>query len=294
MVMMTAAFLATIFVEPLAGKFFFSVLSGLLLVRMFVIYHDHQHRAILPKSRLGDVIMWVFGVFVVSPSSVWRAAHNHHHNHNSKLRGAQVGSFPIITTSRYAELTRWERFQYLMVRHPITIFGGYIPVFLVGMCLLPFVGEPRKHVDGLLAMLLHAAIAVGLVIIGGWQQLVLTQTIPFLIAGGLGTYLFYAQHNFPSVTFEVKDGWTYEKAAMESSSYMRMSPVMAWFTANIGYHHIHHLNAKIPFYRLPEVMAAMPELQAPRTTTLLPTDMWRCLRLKLWDVRKSRMVPLKG
>ena len=99
----------------------------------------------------------------------------------------------------------------------------------------------------------------------------------------MGAYLFYAQHNFPTATFAEKEGWSYVNAALGSSSYMRMNQVMHWFTGNIGYHHIHHLNARIPFYRLPEVYKAIPELQMAKTTSLMPGEMIRCLRLKVWD-----------
>jgi omega-6 fatty acid desaturase (delta-12 desaturase) len=71
---------------------------------------------------------------------------------------------------------------------------------------------------------------------------------------------------------------------------MKMSPVMRWFLANIGFHHIHHLNPRIPFYRLPEVYKAIPELQQAKTTTLLPWDVLRCLRLKVWDPAQRRMI----
>ena len=73
---------------------------------------------------------------------------------------------------------------------------------------------------------------------------------------------------------------------------MKTGPIMAWFTANIGYHHIHHLNARIPFYRLPEVLRAFPELKTPKTTSLHPLDIIRCLRLKVWDVDAQQMVRL--
>ncbi len=122
--------------------------------------------------------------------------------------------------------------------------------------------------------------------------LILTILVPFFISQAIGTYLFYAQHNFPGVTFKDNAGWTYEAAALESSSYMKTGPLMAWFTANIGYHHIHHLNSHIPFYRLPEVLREMPELQHPKTTSLHPLEIIRCLRLKVWDVEKQQMVPL--
>jgi acyl-lipid omega-6 desaturase (Delta-12 desaturase) len=68
---------------------------------------------------------------------------------------------------------------------------------------------------------------------------------------------------------------------------------MAWFTGNIGYHHIHHLNARIPFYRLPEVMKKLPELQRPKRTSLDPRDIARCLSLKVWDAGSQRMTGIK-
>ncbi len=81
---------------------------------------------------------------------------------------------------------------------------------------------------------------------------------------------------------------------MESSSFMMMNPVMRWFTANIGYHHIHHLNARIPFYRLPEVMKAIPELQQVKKTSLSPKDIIACLKLKVWDAVEGKMVGLQN
>ncbi len=106
----------------------------------------------------------------------------------------------------------------------------------------------------------------------------------------LGAYLFYAQHNFPGVVFRSNKDWNYSKAALESSSYMVMNPVMQWITANIGYHHIHHLNARIPFYRLPEAMKHIPELQRATTTRLTPSDVVACLKLKVWDPEQNRML----
>ncbi|MDH4257096.1 MAG: fatty acid desaturase, partial [Gammaproteobacteria bacterium] len=87
-----------------------------------------------------------------------------------------------------------------------------------------------------------------------------------------------------------EEDWTYYRAAMESSSYMKLNALMSWFTGNIGYHHIHHLNVKIPFYRLPEAMNAIPELQSPFTTTLSFRDIRACFRCCLWDPRLQRMV----
>lgn len=267
-----------------------SILTGLLILRFFVIYHDQQHHAILPKSRAAELLMRLFGLYSLSASSIWRSSHNHHHSHNSKLKGSHIGSFPIMTRAQFERSPRGKRFGYLFVRHPATILFGYIFMFIYGMCINPFLNDRKRHWDCLLALVIHVAIGAALFWWGGWTALLLGQTVPHLIAHSIGTYLFYAQHNFPGVSFADKAGWTYEKAALESSSYMKTGPIMAWFTANIGFHHIHHLNARIPFYRLPEAQAAIPELQKPRVTSLNPADIFRCLRLKVWDVEAQKMI----
>jgi omega-6 fatty acid desaturase (delta-12 desaturase) len=162
-------------------------------------------------------------------------------------------------------------------------------MFLVGMCLNSFLSSPRKHMDSLLALILHVTASVMVILFLGWQSWLLLIFIPFFIAFAIGAYLFYAQHNFPGVSFNNKEDWCYHAAAMESSSYIVMHPVMAWFTGNIGYHHIHHLNARIPFYRLPEAMKAIPALQQPKTTSLRFRDIYACFRLKVWDVESKQM-----
>ncbi len=271
-----------------------SGLTGLLTLRFFVIYHDQQHLAILPHSRLAEGLMQVFGILCLSPSSVWRSSHNHHHNHNSKLRGSHIGSFPIMTRENFLKSSPGRRFKYLFMRHPLTILLGYVFVFLYGMCVYPFLNKPREHFDCLVAFLVHLVIAGFLLAYTGWAGFCFTLLIPFILADAIGTYLFYAQHNFPTVSFSDNAGWTYDKAALESSSYLRTGPVAAWFTANIGYHHIHHLNSRIPFYRLPEVFHAIEELGSPRVTTLHPSEILRCLRLKVWDVEAQRMIGVRG
>lgn len=290
--LLIAAACATLFVPHWLLKLPCSVLTGLLLLRLFVIYHDQQHHAILPKSQAAEWLMRGFGLLSLSPSSIWRSSHNHHHNHNSKIKGSHIGSFPIMTLDHFQKASKSARWIYLFMRHPLTIASGYLTVFMHGMCLRPFVMKPREHWDCLLAVVIHFSIGAWLLAGFGWQAWLLVQVVPHFIASAIGSYLFYAQHNFPDVSFYDKSGWTYDRAALESSSYLKTGPLMAWFTANIGLHHIHHLNARIPFYRLPEVMVAIPELRHPKTTTLFPREILRCLSLKVWDVKQQRMVAL--
>jgi omega-6 fatty acid desaturase (delta-12 desaturase) len=291
--LLAACLAGTVLLPWLALRVLSSVLAGLLLIRSFIIYHDHQHHSILTKSVAADILMTIFGMYMLSPTSIWKRSHDHHHNHNSKLFSASIGSYPIVTRKKFLTLTPAEKFGYLATRHPVTIGLGYFSMFIIGMCAMSFISNPKKHFDALITLVLHFTTAALLIIFCGWQVWFLLFFLPFLIAFGMGSYLFYAQHNFPGVSFADNKGWTYEKAALESSSYMEMNPVMAWFTGNIGYHHIHHLNSRIPFYRLPEVMKQFPELQQCKKTSLSVKDISACLSLKIWDVDEQRMVGVR-
>ncbi|HPH47747.1 MAG TPA: fatty acid desaturase, partial [Chryseolinea sp.] len=149
-----------------------------------------------------------------------------------------------------------------------------------------------KHLDSLLALVLHAAGATAVIYYFGGLIFLLAWFIPFFMAFGIGSYLFYCQHNFPTAQFRENHEWKYDHAALASTSYMVMNPVMKWFTANIGYHHVHHLNSRIPFYRLQTVAEAMPELKDVSTTSWNLLEVIRCFRLKLWDSEKGKMITL--
>lgn len=293
LLLLVASLTATLLAPYLTLRIAASILSGLLLVRMFVIYHDHQHHTILHKSPVANAIMTVFGIYILAPSSIWKRSHDYHHQNNSKLFSASIGSYPIVTKQKFDVMPAGERGLYLFTRHPLTILFGYLFIFIIGMCVNSFTSSPRKHFDALIALILHVAASVAIIIFLGWTSWLLFLFIPFFIACSMGAYLFYAQHNFPGVTFNDNGSWAYDKAAMHSSSFMEMNPVMAWFTGNIGFHHIHHLNARIPFYRLPEAMEGIPELQAAKRTSLRLRDIRDCFRLKVWDPHQGVMTGYK-
>jgi len=270
-----------------------SILAGLTLIRLFIIYHDYQHGTILRGSRVAGFLMGSFGLLTLNPPSVWRASHSDHHRNNCRIPGPGVGTFPVMTTNAYARASWLERCHYRLARHPLTILLGYLSVFLFCLCLRPLLEAPRRHADAALALLCQAALVTALVLFAPVSVLLLTFVVPFLVGTATGAYLFYAQHNFPGVQFQDPDDWDYAFAALQSSSCMTMNPVLRWFTGNVGYHHVHHLTALIPFYRLPEAMAALKGLQAPKKTSFLPWEVYRCLRLKLWDPAGQRMVSFK-
>lgn len=266
-----------------------SILAGLLIVRLFIMYHDYHHGAILRNSAIARSFFTVYGLLTLSPSSVWCGSHDHHHRHNCKGTGANPGSFRLMSREEFVLASPWNRFLYIASRHWVTIGLGYLTVFLVGMCLFPFLSNPRRHWDCGIALFLHGSLVAS---IGWWSipHAVFLVAIPLAIACGLGAYLFFAQHNFPGCQIQDAGDWTHSRAALRSSSYIRMNPCMQWFTGNIGYHHVHHLNAKIPFYRLQEAMNGIEEFQSPGTTSLHPVDIWSCLRLNLWDPEEQRLI----
>jgi omega-6 fatty acid desaturase (delta-12 desaturase) len=267
-----------------------SLASGMLIIRFFIIFHDFQHHTILHNNKAADILMTAFGLYILTPPSIWKRSHDYHHQHNSKLFSADIGSYPIVTKAKFLSMTGKEKLRYLAIRHPLTILFGYVSMFIWGMCLQSLLNNPKKHADSALALLLHAAIIGTVWYFFGFQGWLLCVFIPFFIGEALGAYLFYAQHNFPGVVFKDRCGWTYESAALESSSFMKMNPVMQWCTGNIGFHHIHHLNCRIPFYNLPTVMKAIPELQRAKTTSLKWRDVRNCLRLKVWDPETQQMI----
>ena len=272
-----------------------SIMGGLLLVRAFIIFHDFVHGAVLRESRLAQVLFSVYGWVALAPRSIWRRTHSFHHANVGKpipsestgfsLVTSDVGAFPLMTTDMWRRASGWQRLHYRISRHPLIILFAYLTVFFGSLCLIPFLKDPRGNGEGLLA----ALIAV-IWTLAGFLAVFFVLLLPFALAAAMGAYLFFAQHNFVGMRIVPIEQWTHYRGALESSSYMKLGPIMQWVTGNIGYHHIHHLNALIPFYRLPEAMAAIPELQTPAVTSLRPRDMIACLRLNLWDLNKAQLV----
>ena len=278
---------------PAYGRIGAGFLAGLVVVRAFVLYHDYQHGAILRRSRIARALMSLYGMLTLSPPSPWNRSHNHHHQNNSKMFGAAIGSFPLMSVKAYRQAGRGQRLRYAAARHPLTILFGYVTIFLVGMTLRPFLLDPKRHLDCLLALVLHGSL-IGVLAWADPATLLYALVLPLFVASAAGAYLFYAQHNFPDAKLQSRADWDLVSAAMQASSCMALSPVLAWVTANIGYHHVHHLNARIPNYRLAEAIAAIPELQNPGRTGLGVGDIRACLRLKLWDAEQGRMVTFSG
>lgn len=277
-----------------------SIGAGLMMIRGFILYHDFMHGAILRGSRTAGIFMNALAVLMLTPPRSWRETHNYHHAHVGRI-GAEgdksaeaiatdIGSFPLLSTGMWSKLSRAQRFRYRFIRHPLTIAFAYLTVFMMSICLGSLFRNPRKHWPSALFFLGHLTYLAALGWAGGWPMVVFVGVAPMGIAAALGAYLFYAQHSFPGVHVFTPAEWNFVRASLETASYLKTGRIMRWITGCIGYHHVHHLNSNIPFYRLPEAMAAVPELQYPTTTRLRPRDIAGCFRANLWDEHSHRMV----
>jgi omega-6 fatty acid desaturase (delta-12 desaturase) len=283
-----AALAAAAYPFPVAIRLPASVLTALLFVRMFVIYHDFEHHAILRGSRLARILLTPFGLFVLAPPAIWNRLHNYHHSHNCQFATSGAGSFPVMTVKDYRAAPWRLRLRYRLIRSGWSMLFAYFGVFLLSFCTKSLRDDSGRHVDSAVALTLHAAL-----IAAYWHFGLATLLYgflgPLMCAHAIGTYLFYAQHNYPGVRLRPRQNWDYLYAAIYSSSFMQGGRFVNWFTANIGYHHVHHLNSRIPFYRLPEAIAVVPELQQAGRTSLRLSDIAACLRLKLWDSERQCM-----
>ncbi|HET9473131.1 MAG TPA: fatty acid desaturase [Steroidobacteraceae bacterium] len=268
----------------------FSILGALVMVRAFILYHDFMHGSILRGSKWAARFFRTYGAFALTPERSWKKSHNYHHAHVGQLSWVGIGAFPIVSTKMWNGATRSQRLRYRATRHPLIILFGYVTIFACSICLLPLLREPRRHWDSALALLAHLGLIAIIWLSAGFATAFFAIMLPMAIASMLGSYLFFAQHSFKGMYVASPEAWSFYRSALGSSSYIRLNRPMRWFTGNIGYHHVHHLNVGIPFYRLPEAMAAIPKLQTPVTISLRLRDVVACFRSCLWDEERQQMV----
>ena len=188
------------------------------------------------------------------------------------------------------------RLRYRLYRHPLVLFGlGPAYLFLLQhrlpVGLMRGAGW-RPWVSTMATNLAIVLIAATLMWFIGFWAFVLVHLPITLLAASIGVWLFYIQHQFESTQWEHERDWNQHEAALYGSSHYELPFVLRWFTANIGVHHVHHLCARIPFYRLPRALRDYPELRGVSRLTLLQS--FRCVQLRLWDESQRRMVSFRS
>jgi omega-6 fatty acid desaturase (delta-12 desaturase) len=259
------------------------------LLRTFVVFHDCSHGSLLPTKRANAIAGAVLGLMVLSPFRRWRHDHAVHHASSGDLERRGVGDLPTLTVAEYRERTARGRVAYRVFRNPIVMFGfGPIIAMMIGPRIATRAQRPRMRHSVLLTDLAIAAIVGVLWWLIGWRDLLLVWAPPALLAGSAGIWLFYVQHQFEDAYWERGEDWRYLDAALRGSSYLKLPRVLQFFTGNIGLHHLHHLNPRIPNYNLQAAHDENPMFHGVPTISLL--DGLRAVRLKLWDEERGQLV----
>ncbi|GAA6178894.1 MULTISPECIES: fatty acid desaturase [unclassified Shimia] len=277
------------------AAFAISLLNGMFLLRLFCIQHDCGHGSFFANRDVSDWIGRGLGIVTLTPYDVWRRSHAIHHSHAGDLGHRGIGDIMTLTTEEYHQRSAFGRFLYRLYRHPLVLFGlGPSYIFILQNRLpLGFMDQGSKY--WVSAMGTNVGIAVLLTAIayfGGWQSLFLVFLPTILIAASIGMWLFYIQHQFEETEWDTSEDWSLHEAALHGSSHYDLPPILRWFSANIGIHHVHHLYARIPFYRLPEVLRDHAELKDMGRMTL--RESLACAKLDLWDAGSRKLVSFKA
>lgn len=273
------------------AAFAISALNGGFLLRLFCIQHDCGHGSFFGNRSLSDWTGRALGVLTLTPYDVWRRTHAIHHSHSGDLDRRGIGDVVTLTIEEYHQRTPFGRLLYRAYRHPLVMFG-LGPSYLFLLCnrlpLSVMNQGPKYWVSAMGTNVAVAAILSAIVWFGGWQALFLVFLPSTLIAASVGVWLFYVQHQFEQTHWDDHDNWQLHEAALHGSSHYDLPPILRWFSANIGIHHVHHLYARIPFYRLSEVLRDHQELVTVSRMTL--RESLRCASLDLWDEKSRKLV----
>jgi omega-6 fatty acid desaturase (delta-12 desaturase) len=265
------------------------------LLRLFLIQHDCGHGSFFRQRLANDWVGRVISVFTLTPYDYWRRTHAVHHANSGNLDHRGMGDVTTLTVDEYLNASAVERFAYRLYRNPIVMFGLGSLYLFVFKYRLP-IGLMRSGWGPWLSVFatnlaIGISVAGAIWLVGLWTFLAIQGPI-VLIAGTIGVWLFYVQHQFEDTRWEPDANWTFQKAALHGSSHYDLPPALAWFTANIGIHHVHHLGSRIPYYRLPQVLRDHPDLNAVGRLGLV--DSLRCVSLSLWDTKSRKLISFRG
>lgn len=270
------------------------VINAGFITRIFIIQHDCGHNSFFKSKRANNIIGSIFGVITWTPYYLWRRNHAKHHATSGNLDDRGVGDVYTLTSSEYQQRNAWQRFQYRVYRHPLTLFAiGPIAIFILShrLPLNTRRTDKQERASVYWTNLALAAIIVGIGLWIGFTKLILIAAPMYLITFSWGIFLFYVQHQFEETYWRRKPDWDYFDAAMMGASFFKLPKLLQWFSGNIGFHHIHHLSPMIPNYLLEKAYRENIILRRAKTLTLRSSI--HTTALKLWDEEKSKLISFK-
>ncbi len=278
-----------------------TILTAGFMVRTFIIFHDCGHGSFFKSQAANTWLGRVTGLLTFTPYYRWSHDHAIHHATAGDLDRRGVGDVYTMTVAEYLAAPWWKKFGYRVMRNPVAMFVfGSLIVFLFTQRFPPLKNR-RARASVLWTNFWLAVMVTVMCLLFGWRTYVAVQLLVMFFGASTGIWLFYVQHNFEGVYWERHSQWDFFKASMQGSSFYKLPAVLNWFTGNIGYHHIHHLSAKIPNYNLPRAYKENPIFHIRPLTMLssLRSLKWRLYdeagkKLAGWDVlKKYRPQPVK-
>lgn len=264
--------------------------AGCALVRIFILQHDCGHGSYYRTRDENTKLGLVCSLFTFTPYLKWRADHNTHHSQVGRLDGRGVGDVDTMTVAEYQALTPGKQLRYRLYRNPWVLFGiGPLALFLIGhrFSSKRYKPEERKgiHYTNLAIVAFYGLLAL----IFGWRALLAVELPAIWLGATAGVWLFFIQHQFPNTYWASGSDWVLYRAALEGSSYYHLPKVLQWISGNIGLHHVHHLNARIPNYNLQRCHDEIVSKQPFREVTL--AESFGFAKLALWDEDRGRLIP---
>lgn len=265
------------------------LVATVFLMRMYSFFHDLTHNSMFSSRKANRLWGYLLGFLLFTPYRWWQRQHSLHHANTGNLDKRGAGEIYTMTLAEYESASRFRRLGYRAYRNPLLmLFVGPSLVFLFER-RFPRRGMSRRILFSVIVTnLALAGWAIGWSALVGWQGYVLIQGTTMVAGGAIAAWMLYIQHQYEDTYYRAAGEWSFELAALQGSSYLKLPRALAWAVGNANYHHVHHLSAKIPNYRLRAAHDEQPMFaHTPVVTVRSSID---ALRLKLWDEERGRLV----
>jgi omega-6 fatty acid desaturase (delta-12 desaturase) len=263
-----------------------------LLVRIFIVSHDCGHGSFTRSRVVNSVLGFVSGVLTFVPFRHWTSEHAEHHRTSGDLDRRGVGDIWTMTLDEYVQASRTRRVLYRLSRNPFILFVlAPLPVFVLYQRFATKGVPWRDRLSVWATNIAIVGMIAGMIWAMGLVPFLVLQGTATLVSGAAGMWLFYVQHQHEDAYWRRTGEWNYTAAALVGSSFYRLPRVLQWFTGNIGFHHIHHLDSRIPNYHLEACHRSQPLFQRVKPMGLRQS--WRSASLVLWDEARGRLVDFR-